>query len=312
MGGGGGGTFYNRTPAELVKAVKKAGDDVSIAAFETELSTLMAVLLGTFNGRDVELVRERLGDVESALKDVLEGSFDQMFGGSVAKHTYVDGLSDVDALVIINDSDLAEHTPERVLQKMDRILRQNLPGEVSVSYGRMAVTVKYGDGMEIQLLPARRSDDGSLHVPSSRTTGWSHINPEKFRKALTDCNERCNGKLVPTIKLAKAINGTLPESQQLSGYHLESLAIKAFRDYDGPKTTVAMLPAFFSKAKEYVLAPIRDSSGQSVHVDAYLGEENSKARVVASHILGRLEKRMRNASAASSMAQWESLFGTGE
>lgn len=312
MGGGGGGTFYNRTPADLVKAVKKAGDDVSIAAFETELSTLMAELLGTYNGRDVELVRERLGEIEGALKDVLEGSFDQIFGGSVAKHTYVDGLSDVDSLVIINDSDLAEHTPERVLQKMDRILRQNLGEGVSVSYGRMAVTVKYSDGMEIQLLPARRSDDGSLHVPSSRTSGWSHINPEGFRQALTSCNEKCNRKLIPTIKLAKAINGALPASQQLSGYHLESLAIKAFRDYDGPKTTVAMLPVFFSKAKEYVLSPIRDSSGQSVHVDAYLGEENSKERIVTSHILGRLEKRMRNASAASSMAQWEALFGADE
>lgn len=312
MGGGGGGTFYNRSPAELVKAVKKAGDDVSVAAFETELSTLMADLLGTYNGRDVKLVRQRLDDVENALKDVLEGSFDQLFGGSVAKHTYVDGLSDVDSLVIINDSDLAQHTPERVLKKMERILRGNLSEDVSVSYGRMAVTVKYADGMEIQLLPARRSEDGSLHVPSSRTTGWSHINPEGFQRALTNCNQRCNGKLIPTIKLAKAINGTLPPSQQLSGYHLESLAIKAFRNYEGPKTTVAMLPAFFSKAKNHVLTPMQDSSGQSVHVDAYLGEANSKDRIVASHILGRLEKRMHNASAASSVAQWDALFGTDE
>jgi hypothetical protein len=161
-------------------------------------------------------------------------------------------------------------------------------------------------------LPVRRSDDGSLHVPSSRTSGWSKIEPEGFQKALTDCNQKCANKVVPTIKLAKAINGTLPEAQQLSGYHIESLAIKVFREYEGPKTTVAMLPAFFQKAKDFVLSPIKDSSGQSVHVDGYLGDANSNERVVASHVLGRLEKRMRNASAAGSVAQWRALFGFDE
>jgi hypothetical protein len=90
------------------------------------------------------------------------------------------------------------------------------------------------------------------------------------------------------------------------------LAIKVFRDYDGPKTTVAMLPVFFQKAKDLVLSPIKDSSGQSVHVDGYLGDANSDERMVTSHVLGRLEKRMRNASAASSPAQWRALFGFDE
>ena len=312
MGGGGGSTFYGRSPEQLAKLVKNAGDNSSIAAFETKLATILSDLLGTYNGRDAQLVRERLNDVEVALKDAIEGSFDQFFGGSVAKHTYVDGLSDVDSLLIINDSELAEHTPARILEKMTKILIQNLPKGVAVTHGRMAVSVKYLDGMEIQLLPAKRNEDGGLQVPSSRTDGWSHINPKGFQKALTDCNQKCSSKLVPTIKLAKAINGTLPESQQLSGYHIESLAIKIFREYDGPKTTVAMLPAFFSKAKELVLSPIKDSSGQSVHVDAYLGDANSDERVVASHVLARLEKRMRNASASSSTAQWRALFGYDE
>ncbi len=47
-----------------------------------------------------------------------------------------------------------------------------------------------------------------------------------FQQALTKRNQQCGGKLVPTIKLAKAINGQLPANQALSGYHMESLAIK--------------------------------------------------------------------------------------
>jgi hypothetical protein len=123
-------------------------------------------------------------------------------------------------------------------------------------------------------------------------------------------NDECGGKLVPTIKLAKAVIGTLPEVQRLTGYHVESLAIAAFRGYDGTKTAAAMLPVFFERARELVLNPIRDSTGQSVHVDGYLGDANSAERQAASHLLNRIAKRMRNASAHQSTDQWEALFGS--
>ena len=151
-----------------------------------------------------------------------------------------------------------------------------------------------------------------LRVPSSRRDDWSRIDPGGFQGALTRRNDECGRKLVPTIKLAKAINGGLPDSQRLSGYHLESLAVAAFRGYDGKKTTDVMLPAFFERARDLVLRPIRDSTGQSVHVDGHLGPENSAARVGMSHILGRIAKRMRNATVGRSMAQWCALFGLDE
>jgi hypothetical protein len=58
-----------------------------------------------------------------------------------------------------------------------------------------------------------------------------------------------------------------------------------------------------------VLSPIRDSTGQSVHVDEYLGPANNDTRLAFSHVLGRLARRMRNATAAGSAAQWLALFG---
>ncbi len=42
--------------------------------------------------------RERLEVLKSKLSKELDGTFDQFFGGSIAKHTYVDGLSDIDSL----------------------------------------------------------------------------------------------------------------------------------------------------------------------------------------------------------------------
>jgi hypothetical protein len=310
MGGsGGGGTFYSRTPDQARQQVRDAEDKTTVAAFESTLSETLGELLGSYNSRDNELISERLESVKDALGEEIEGSLDQLFGGSVAKHTYVDGLSDIDSLVFLNDTSLEGKEPQAVLAKMEKIIKQSLKGEAKVEHGRMAVTVTFNDGMVIQLLPAMKTDGVHVHVPSSRTESWSKINPVAFQEVLSKRNEQCGGKLVPTIKLAKAINGQLPESQRLSGYHMESLAISAFRDYDGPKTTTAMLPTFFERSKELVLSPIKDKSGQSVHVDAYLGDANSEARQTMSHVFSRLARRMRNATAAGSTEQWRAMFG---
>jgi hypothetical protein len=313
MGGsGGGGTFSGRSPDKLRELVRKAEGKLSETAFDGELARTLGELLATFNGRDAELVRERLDEAKTALMGELDGSFDQLFGGSVAKHTYVDGLSDIDSLVLINDTELEGKKPSAVLAKMERILKKAMASEVKISHGRMAVTLDYPDGMSIQLLPALEGDGNRVHVPSSRTTDWSQIDPVAFQRALSRRNEQCSNKLVPTIKLAKAVVGQLPAAQNLSGYHMESLAIAAFRGYDGEKTTRAMLPVFFEKAKDLVLTPIHDRSGQSIHVDAYLGAANSEERQIASHLLGRIARRMRNATASGSTAQWRALFGIDE
>ena len=314
MGGsGGGGPFRYQSPETLRNRVREAEEKTKDAAFEAALSGTLDELLREYNARDTGLVRDRLDELKGALEGTIEGSVDQIFGGSVAKHTYVDGLSDIDSLVIINESDLGDKTPQAALDHMEETLEGGeLTDVTSVDHGRMAVTVEYDDGMTIQLLPAIKDADGRLRVPSSRQDGWSRINPAAFSEALTRHNQQFGNKLVPTIKLAKAINGTLPDGQRLSGYHMESLGIAAFRNYDGEKTTTAMLPVFFERARELVLSPIRDATGQSVHVDDYLGPPNSPERVAISHVMGRIARRMQNATAAGSTAQWRSMFGFDE
>jgi Second Messenger Oligonucleotide or Dinucleotide Synthetase domain len=234
MGGSGGsGAFVHRTPEQLRDIVRKSEDQTTVARFEAELSRTLGELLGEFNSRDVPTVSARLGEIKAAIQDAIEGSFDPLFGGSVAKHTYVDGLSDIDSLMLINDSSLEGKSPQLAQERMVIAIKAQLKREVTVEQGRMAVTVTYADGMIIQLLPAIKSADGRLHVPSSRRDAWSEINPTTFREALTRRNQECAGKLVPTIKLAKAITGQLPEAQRLSGYHMESLGIAAFKNYGG-------------------------------------------------------------------------------
>jgi hypothetical protein len=306
-GGGKDGPFVNRTPEQLAQKVRETEEDTAVKTFETELSGLLNGLLASANSRDVELVKDRLGVIKGALSGRLEKTIDSLFGGSVARHTYVDGLSDVDSLLILNETALEGVTPAKAIEKIADIIKGAVGDEARVSTGKLAVTLEYKDGQQLQLLPAFRVEN-KLKVPSFRYDGWSGISPESFQNALSSTNDACGGKLVPTIKLAKAVIGTLPESQRLTGYHVESLAIAAFRNYQGPKTTAAMLPIFFERAREMVAKPIKDTTGQSIHVDDYLGPEDSAQRIAASHVLSRIGKRMRNASAHMSKDQWDSLF----
>jgi len=306
VGGGGGSSYRDWDSEQLSRAVREDSEKAS-ADFDTILSAYTAELLGIFNGRDAQLVRERLDEATEALKEELQAELDCLFGGSVAKHTYVDGLSDIDSLMILDSAKFADQTPAAILRQMASTLRAKLADPVTVETGTMAVRLSYPDRMEIQLLPALRSESG-LHVPSFLHDGWSTIEPEGFQRALVKRNSECGAKLVPTIKLAKAVVANFPEKYRLSGYHIESLAIAAFRNYEGVKTTSRMLPHFFEQSRDLVLAPIRDSTGQSIHVDGYLGEENSAHRRELSHVLAGIAKRMRNASSAQSKERWAELF----
>ena len=62
------------------------------------MSSLLGELLASANSRDVSLDQERLDYIKEELSRSLESSTDLRFGGAVAKHTYVDGLSDIDCL----------------------------------------------------------------------------------------------------------------------------------------------------------------------------------------------------------------------
>src|SRR5437870_916771 len=118
----------------------------------------------------------------------------------------------------------------------------------------MAVAVVYRDGMEVQLLPALRS--GSRVLLGVSGEGWSEINPKKFQTSLTDANQRLGGALVPAIKLLKSVNGDLPSQKQLSGYHIEALAVDAAKTYSGPNVPREVLIHTCKHAAERVLRPI--------------------------------------------------------
>lgn len=309
MGGSGDPIEPRRTLKQVEARLRRAEREAINAGFRPELSNFLQSLLSTYNERDRALISGRIEGLANFVADDLETTITSLFGGSVAKHTYIDGLSDIDTLFVLREGSVDSDSPSEMLEQFANLVRTKLQNSAEVTVGEMAVTVHYSDGMELQILPAVKNQNDSLKISSASTDDWSRIAPRKFQEALTKRNEECGGKLVPTIKLAKAINAMLPEPQRVSGYHLESMAVNAFRDYSGPKIPADMLPVLFEKAKTIVLEPVKDRTGQSVHVDDYLGDANSLERQKRAGVFDRLSKRMRNATVASSIPSWSAIFG---
>jgi hypothetical protein len=307
MGGSGGRDFFIDRNPEVVKVeLRKEEERTHDQAFDTEVAARLGDLVGDANRRDTEAISAAIGEITDAMSAEIEGSLNPILGGSVRKHTYVDGISDIDTLIILRDPELKSSSPQAVLAYFEQKAHEELSGW-EISRGRLAIAFRK-EGLEIQALPAVH-DGGAMRIPSARGDRWSRINPQSFFRKLTETNNRFGGKVIPVIKLAKIINSQQPAALQLTGYHVESLAIEAFKAYSGPLNPKAMLEHFFDACRSLVLAPIRDRTGQSVHVDAYLGPSNSKSRKEVSAALDRIHRRMKNADTLRSEDQWLEPFG---
>ena len=311
MGGGGGG-YFRSDPEEVKKQLRKSEQSTRTKEVEEAVEDYLGSLLPEFNDRDVEAVSRHLEAITEALEKELDGAVELNFGGSVAKKTYIEGLSDIDALVLLDSCELADRPPQDAKDYFTERLRARFP-ETEVVQGHLSVTIRFSD-VDVQLLPAV-SCRGRVKITDETGERWATVNPRAFAEKLSGVNQAQGGKVVPTVKLAKAIIASLPEPQRISGYHTESLAVKIFEEYEGPCRLRPMLKHFFSEASQRVLEPVRDSTGQSVHVDDVLRDANSLERRIVSSALGRVSRRVNNADISDSpleaRAEWRRLFGEG-
>lgn len=303
--GGGSSQYFNSDLESLKEKLRASERQTENLSHETQVTSLLSTMLTEFNKRDHNAISTHLDEIKRALEAELDGTVDLMFGGSVAKHTYVDGLSDIDSLVILDSCELADQPPQAAKDHFVEKLKEHFP-KTDIRVGNLAVTIRFADS-EIQLLPAVSCED---HVKIPNRTGgeWSEIRPQGFTEALTRVNQEQGRKVVPVIKLAKAIIDGLPEKHRISGYHAESLAIEAFKTYQGQRDLKRMLKSYFEQASTLVRQPIRDKTGQSIHADDYLGVANSLERRIVSDAFSRVSRRMSNADNAASIEEWSKLF----
>ena len=253
--------------------------------------------LKAYNDRDASAIGSRITELRNALRRTDNDVVRPMFGGSVHRRTDVNGLSDVDVFMFVNESDISGRLPGDAIGYMKALISERLKGNVkSIKSGNMAVTIEYRDGMEIQVLPAIRRNSGALRVPDPDpdTDGWSAVTyPDRFADRLTKVNQANKGRVIPTIKLVKglAVGVILNEKRRLNGYHIEALAIEAFRNYSGKRDVRSMVIRFCEFASEAVMNPIPDPTEQSKHIDERLGNAGSGLRKEARDYLRSMRNR---------------------
>jgi hypothetical protein len=304
MSGGGGSYFDKDDAARAIKELRKAEQKTLDVQLDSAVAAEISDLLKEYNNRKEE-IPSHLASIQSALEKDIEGTIDLLYGGSISRNTSVDGLSDVDALIVVNNCELAESEPIEARTYIANRLRERFP-RTEVKTGDLAVTVSF-ENVEVQLVPAVRCEN-SLKISNSAGDRWSDIKPDKFAKALTRANAGANMKLVPMIKIAKGINASLPENQRLKSYHLEALAIEVQKNYFGVISTKKLLQRFYAEAPTLVLKQIKDKTGQTIHVDEYLGPADSPQRRIVSNALGRIGRRMKNADLSNSLDQWKDIL----
>ena len=177
---GGSSSSFRYEPVEkktIIQKIQEADGKTDQSNYELEINNLLTSFLGQFNNRDTELIQQHITTILNALNDQIEGNILTKFGGSVNRHTHLNGISDVDALVILNNSELANRSPQEVIDYFYDVLTTRLP-KTDIEKSGKTVTLHYADG-DIQLIPALRSKTG-IKIPDNNS--WSTvIKAEAFR-----------------------------------------------------------------------------------------------------------------------------------
>ena len=296
MSGGGRQNWHNLQPVTRRELLDDSEHETDSLQSATELEHYLSEKLKEINDLDYSAIYSHRELIQNALRK--EFDIERLnFAGSHARRTDVVEYSDIDLLATFRDKSELPNSSDEAIVLLAQRLQARLP-KSTIEVGRMAVSVKFSDGLEVQVLPAYRKGN-SYKIPDVDSSGWKSSNPIAHSRKLTAINERCIGQLIPTIKLAKQLfkrNGI-----ELRSYHVESMAIKAFEHYSGPYSNRIMLRHLLGRSKTLVHQRIADRGGQTADVSSYL---SSQDRTKLSDRLSNLEARLKS----DVLGNWSEAF----
>jgi len=292
-GTSGGGIGTVPSAARLTNRLHQVVSDQERSEYKAQVNDFLAEVLREANVRDADATNRHLETVRQALQGLLEDSIELRFGGSVSKHTYVDGLSDVDLLVVLSRDTAVDSSPKDLIADFANALHERLPNS-DVETGAMSVKVRFGDGTELQRF---------------RGETWSDvIRPREFAARLSEVNQRNAAKVVPVVKLYKIAQERMPEATRLTGYHVEAIAVDAFKDYSGSLEQREMFLHLARTASRVTESPLVETTGQATYVDTYLGPAGSAERIRASENIKRMVTRLEGANERCELNDWYEAF----
>jgi hypothetical protein len=115
MGGGTSGLFSGTKGSGKVIRATELDETPEYRAYESKVLAELNDLLSECNNRDVDKINTHLEEILKTIENHIDkNNLKMLFGGSVSKHTYVEGLSDIDTLVVMNGTDLQHKSPNEI------------------------------------------------------------------------------------------------------------------------------------------------------------------------------------------------------
>lgn len=252
----------------------------------------------------IQIIKDRIEEILSKFEKCDIEIEDLSWEGSYSKKTYVEGLSDIDLLVSLGTYSATnfeyKHNSNEALKRLEDLIRERYP-RTSTKIGKMAITVRFSDGVELQFLPAFKYHSG-YKIPDPKSDGWITTFPKRFKQELVERNRSLNWKLKPAIRLIK----TLFEKEDIciSSYHLENLALRTLENYKGTNNYVDIITHILSGSKVKIYNRMPDITEQSTYVDDYLGHSHSEERSRISQKISKIGESLKSFE----FNRWEELF----
>lgn len=255
--------------------------------------------LDTYSGyepkRDREKHMQYRNEAADLINEEIDGPVDIVYAGSVAKGTYVEGVSDVDIHVRVNGTSLEGKSPAEVKAYIRQQLAKS-PNVKTTTETSKTVTATYKDGTEMQFVPVIRTKNGYRVANGNR---WSNVVYEDcFRRDFQRTNKKCGGRLTTLVRNLKKDNAKRPKSQQMSGHHIEAMANRIFKQAPASKTRSlkSMSEYYHRHASRHIRHRMRDITGQSDYVDkrSLGGPDSSSRRVLSRRFSARADRLRRS------------------
>ena len=207
--------------------------------------------------------------------------------GSVEKNTFNEGISDIDLRAVTTNSALLDYSPKvakRLIMKQIRSIDEVKNPRV----GHQAVTLIKG-GHEYQIIPVIRHN-GKTYIPSERGTYWKTVDIEAFNHSLHSLNRKTNGHFCEAVRFVKILSDRyVPKRNQLSGYHIESIAMEAIGNCSPTMGRTDMVEKILRYIPSRVKSYSWDITRETKAIDHDLGSNYSAERKDAAKRYHRLK-----------------------
>jgi hypothetical protein len=218
----------------------------------------------------------------------------------------------VDIFVVIASEgaqvQLRQSGPRAILDKLTLVLGGKYD---SVVVDRMACTVNFGSGDEIvsfDVVPAFERATDEFEIPDTNTGTWIATNPKRHHEMSTKKNKECDGRFVPFVKMAKAINRELGEPVKPS-FLIEVMAQDLVKEPFGRYQDEVRW--FLASASEGVETSWPDPAGLGPDVNTMSPSERSKAGTALNDALSVAERAIRledDGQERAAVEEWRRLF----